>query len=300
MAWYKREKEGISTRQKKETPDGIWYQCKSCKSTSTTRELAENFYSCTGCGRHERIGSQRYFEMLFDDRRYDRLFTDIVSEDFLNFVDLKPYIDRLASTYKKTGLDSAISVARGKVHRQPLVVAAMDFEFIGGSMGSVMGEKIARAIDYCIEKRYPFMIVSQSGGARMMESTFSLMQMAKTSAKLTQLAKAGLPYISLMTDPTMGGVTASFAMLGDINIAEEGALIGFAGPRVIRETLRLDKLPEGFQSAESVLESGFIDLIIKRKDLKATISNILSMFKPAAINAWGKKDHDKEDAHEEE
>lgn len=280
MAWYQRDKEGITTRQKKETPDGVWHQCGECKATYTRRELEENQYVCIQCDHHERIGSQRYFELFFDDLEYKRLFNDILTKDYLKFVDLKPYEDRLASAYKKTGLDCALSVACGKVHRQDLVIAAMDFEFIGGSMGVVVGEKIAKAADYALEKRIPLMVISQSGGARMMESTFSLMQMPKTAAKLSMLAKEGIPYISLMTDPTMGGVTASFAMLGDVNIAEKNALIGFAGPRVIRETLRLDKLPEGFQSAESLLEHGFLDMIVHRKNLKKTISDLLMMMRP--------------------
>lgn len=283
MAWYQRDKEGITTRERKETPDGVWHHCGGCKKTYTRLELEENNHVCPHCDRHERIGSHEYFNLLFDDRQFKRLFGDILTCDYLKFVDLKPYEDRLASAYKKTGLDCAISVAQGKVHRMDLIVAAMDFEFIGGSMGVVVGEKIARAADLAREKRIPLLVISQSGGARMMESTFSLMQMAKTAAKLSQMAKAGVPYFSLMTDPTMGGVTASYAMLGDVNIAEQHALIGFAGPRVIRETLRLDKLPEGFQTAESLLEHGFLDMIIHRKNLKATMSNLITLFKPRPV-----------------
>lgn len=281
MSWYKRDKEGIttSTKHKKETPDGVWHQCKHCKHTVTHRVLFENLKVCPNCGHHERIGSQRYFDILFDDHKYKRLFTDVISEDFMEFVDLKPYIQRLGETYRKTGLDSAISVAAGKVHKMDLVVAAMDFKFIGGSMGSAMGERIARAIDYCIQKKTPLMIISKSGGARMMESSLSLMQMIKVSAKLTQLAKAKIPYFSFLTDPTTGGVTASFAMLGDINFSEPNALIAFAGPRVIRETLRIDELPPGFQRAEFLLDRGFLDFIVERKDLKDRVSDMLYLFK---------------------
>ncbi|MCH2045821.1 MAG: acetyl-CoA carboxylase, carboxyltransferase subunit beta [Saprospiraceae bacterium] len=281
MSWYKRDKEGIttSTTQKKETPDGVWHQCRACKKTCTTVELKNNLMVCPHCGRHERIGSKEYFNLIFDESRYKVLFDDIISEDFMGFKDLKTYTERLKGSYMKTGLSSAITVARGRVFRLDLVIAAMDFRFIGGSMGSVMGEKIARAIDYCIEKKMPLMIISASGGARMMESAFSLMQMAKISAKLTQLADAGLPYLSFLTDPTTGGVSASFAMLGDLNFAEPNALIAFAGPRVIKETLRIKELPEGFQRAESVLETGFLDFIVERKNLRNKISDILFLFK---------------------
>ncbi len=279
MSWFKRLKEGISTatRAKKDVPEGIWFQCKRCKETSTTRELRDTFYKCPKCDYHTAIGSEEYFDLLFDGSEYVTLHDNLVSVDFLKFTDLKPYDKRLEDSIKKTGLNDALAIGEGTVHGHPLVVAAMDFKFIGGSMGSVVGEKISLAIDRAIETRAGLCIISKSGGARMMESAFSLMQMAKTSAKLTLLARAGLPYISLMTDPTTGGVTASFAMLGDVNLAEPGALIGFAGPRVIRETIKRD-LPEGFQSAEFLLENGFVDLIVNRKDLKETMGDMLAMF----------------------
>lgn len=240
MSWYKRLREGITTatKYKKDVPEGVWFQCKKCKETSTTKQLRDNFYKCPKCDWHTPVGSEEYFEILFDDQDYVTLHDDLVSVDFLNFKDLKPYDKRLEDSRKKTGLNDALAIGAGNVHGRPLVVAAMDFRFIGGSMGSVVGEKISLAIDHALESGSALMIISKSGGARMMESAFSLMQMAKTSAKLTLMAKAGLPYFSLMTDPTTGGVTASFAMLGDINLAEPEALIGFAGPRVIRETIK--------------------------------------------------------------
>lgn len=278
MSWFKRLKEGIqtSTKNKKEAPDGLWYKCNECKQASTMKEFRENFYKCPKCDYHARIGSSEYFCIIFG-QEYKILFDNIESEDFLHFVDLKPYDDRLQEAQKKTGLKDALQVAVGTVgeFKLPLVVACMDFAFIGGSMGSVVGEKIALAIEYCLEHNAPLLIISKSGGARMMESAFSLMQLAKTSGMLTLLADAGLPYISLMTDPTTGGVTASFAMLGDINLAEPKALIGFAGPRVIRETIKRD-LPEGFQTSESTLENGFIDKIVNRKDLVPSLVMLLT------------------------
>lgn len=281
MGWFKRLKEGIqtSTEQKREAPEGLWYNCKKCKHTCTSKELKENFYVCPSCQYHNRIGSQEYFEIIYDTQKYELLFDELKSKDMLGFVDLKPYPARLAEAEKKTGLKDAIRVAVGKVNKKPLVTACMDFSFIGGSMGSVVGEKIALAIDYCLKKQIPLLIISKSGGARMMESAYSLMQMAKTSAKLTQMAQNHLPYFSLMTDPTTGGVTASFAMLGDINLAEPGALIGFAGPRVIKETIKRD-LPDNFQTAEYVLETGFVDLIVERKNLRDQLDNLLSMLTP--------------------
>jgi acetyl-CoA carboxylase carboxyl transferase subunit beta len=281
MSWFKRLKEGIqtATRNKKEAPEGLWYKCKRCRHTSTVKELRDNFYKCPQCNYHVRISSQEYFELLFDGT-YEELFGELRARDMLEFTDIKPYPDRLAEAALNTGLTDAIAVAKGKINKRPLVIAAMDFKFIGGSMGSVVGQKIAMAIDLCIETHTPLLIISKSGGARMMESAFSLMQMAKTAAKLTQLAKARIPYFSLMTDPTTGGVTASFAMLGDINFAEPEALIGFAGPRVIKETIKRD-LPEGFQSAESVLEHGFLDFIVDRKDLKEQLSDLLALFSGA-------------------
>lgn len=278
MGWFKRLKDGIqtATRNKKEAPEGLWYKCKRCKETSTMKELKENFFKCPQCNYHVRIGSEDYFSLIFDGV-YEELFPDLHSRDMLNFVDLKPYGKRLEDAQNKTGLSEAISVAKGKVNRKPLVVAAMDFTFIGGSMGSVVGQKIALAIDHCRETRTPLLIISKTGGARMMESAFSLMQMAKTSAKLSQLAKEKIPYFSLLTDPTTGGVTASFAMLGDINFAEPEALIGFAGPRVIKETIKRD-LPDSFQTSEFLLEHGFLDFIVDRKDLRERISDLLSFF----------------------
>jgi len=279
MSWFKRLKEGISTatKSKKDVPEGVWFQCKRCKETSTTRELRENYYKCPKCDYHTAIGSEEYFEILFDDQDYVTLHDDLISVDFLKFTDLKPYDKRLEDTMKKTGLKDALAIGAGSVHGYRLVVAAMDFKFIGGSMGSVVGEKISLAIDHALESKSGLLIIARSGGARMMESAFSLMQMAKTSAKLTLMAKARLPYFSLMTDPTTGGVTASFAMLGDINLAEPDALIGFAGPRVIRETIKRD-LPEGFQTSEYLLENGFVDVIVNRRDLRETMGDLLAFF----------------------
>jgi len=278
MGWFKRLKNGIqtATRHKKEAPEGLWYKCKHCKETSTMKELRENFYKCPKCNYHVRIGSFDYFDLILDGN-YEEMFYELRAKDELHFTDLKPYAERLQEAHRKTGLTDAISVVKGKVNRKYLVIGAMDFNFIGGSMGSVVGERIAKAIDYCLEHRTPLLIISKSGGARMMESAFSLMQMAKTSAKLSKLSKAGIPYFSMMTDPTTGGVTASFAMLGDVNFAEPKALIGFAGPRVIRETIKKD-LPEGFQTSEFLLDRGFLDFIVDRKDLKHTISDLLYFF----------------------
>jgi acetyl-CoA carboxylase carboxyl transferase subunit beta len=278
MGWFKRLKDGIqtATKYKKEAPDGIWYQCKSCNETSTMKELRENFFKCPKCSYHVRIGSHDYFDLIFDGK-YTEIAADLYSIDFLNFTDLKPYEERLDAAREKTHLVDALSVAVGKVKKRSLVIAAMDFSFIGGSMGSVVGEKISRAIDYSLEHKIPFLMISKSGGARMMESAFSLMQMAKTSAKLTLLAKAGIPYFSFLTDPTTGGVTASFAMLGDINFAEPNALIGFAGPRVIKETIKRD-LPEGFQTSEFLLDHGFLDFIVDRSELRERIADMIHLF----------------------
>lgn len=280
MSWYKRIAKGITTRtrEKKETREGLWHKCSSCKKIRPADEHAKNMHVCLDCGHHERIGSHEYFEIIFDDKEYTELNADLIASDPLNFSDTKKYTDRLAESIQKTGLKDALSTAAGKVEGNDLVVSCMDFSFIGGSMGSVVGEKISLAIDYCIEKKTPYMIISKSGGARMMEAAFSLMQLAKTSAKLTLLADAKVPYISLMTDPTTGGVTASYAMLGDLNLAEPGALIGFAGPRVIKETIKKD-LPKGFQTSEFLLEHGFLDMIVSRKDLRAKLAQLLMMFK---------------------
>jgi acetyl-CoA carboxylase carboxyl transferase subunit beta len=281
MGWFKRLKDGIqtATKYKKETPDGLWYKCKLCNELSTMKEVRASMFKCPKCDYHIRIGSHDYFDIIYDPG-YVELFTELVSRDSLDFVDLKPYRQRLEEETKKTGLRDAIAVAAGEVEGKRLVTSAMDFSFIGGSMGSVVGEKLSRAIDLSRENKVPLLIISKSGGARMMESAYSLMQMAKTSAKLSQLSKAGVPCFSLMTDPTTGGVTASFAMLGDINFAEPNALIGFAGPRVIKETIKRE-LPEGFQTSEFLLEHGFLDFIVNRKDLRQTISELLSLFSAA-------------------
>jgi len=280
MSWFKRIKSGIttSTKEKKETPEGLWYKCSSCKKITSATEHAANKHVCVECGYHERIASAVYFEILFDEGAYVELNADITSGDPLHFEDTKKYVDRIKDSQKKSGLKDAMRSAHGKVEGNDLVVCCMDFGFIGGSMGSVVGEKISRAIDYCLENRYPLLIISKSGGARMMEAAFSLMQMAKTSAKLSLMSKANIPFISLLTDPTTGGVTASYAMLGDLNIAEPASLIGFAGPRVVKETIGKD-LPKGFQTAEFVLEHGFLDKIINRKDLKQELTRILAFFK---------------------
>ena len=277
--WFRRIKKGIltSTQEKKEAPDGLWHKCPECKTTTTVKDLEDNFFVCHNCNYHNRINSDEYFAILFDEQECELLFENIVPKDMLGFVDLKPYDARLKDAQRVTGLKDAMTVGVGKVDGNELVVACMNFNFIGGSMGSVVGEKISRSIDYCIAHKMPLMIISKSGGARMMESAFSLMQMAKTAAKLTQLAKAGLPYISFMTDPTTGGVTASYAMLGDINIAEPKALIGFAGPRVIKETIKRD-LPAGFQRSEFLLDHGFLDFIVDRKNLKYKTAHVLEWF----------------------
>ena len=279
-SWFKRIKKGIltSNSDKKEVPDGLWELCPECKYTCTTTELEEFYFVCPKCNHHHRIGSAEYFDILFDKDTWKELFANIKSTDKLGFVDLKAYDKRIEETYAKTNINDSITVAHGKVNEHDFVVACMDFEFIGGSLGSVMGEKISRACDYCMEHRIPFMIINKSGGARMMESAFSLMQLAKTSGKLYQLSEAKIPYISLCTDPTFGGTTASFAMLGDIICGEPGALIGFAGPRVIKETIKRD-LPEGFQRSEFLLEHGFLDFIVPRKELKQKLTDLLVMFK---------------------
>jgi len=278
--WYKRKRKGIttSTADKKETPEGLWNKCPECNFITTTTELAENLYVCPKCNYHHRIGSEDYFEILFDNDEYTELFGNIRSKDFLGFTDLKNYQKRLDEIHAKTDLKDSMRVAVGKVNGENLVVACMDFEFIGGSLGSVMGEKFSRAVDYCIEHKMPYLVISKSGGARMMESAFSLMQLAKTSGKLAQLSDARLPFISLLTDPTFGGISASFGMLGDLNIAEPGALIGFAGPRVIKETIKKD-LPPGFQRSEFLLEHGFLDFIIDRKKLKEKLAQLIVLFK---------------------
>jgi acetyl-CoA carboxylase carboxyl transferase subunit beta len=278
MSWFKRKEKGIvtPTTEKKETPDGLWYKTPS-GNIIVHQELIDNKYVSPDDGHHTRIGSKEYFELIFDDNKFKELDENLSAGDPLQFEDTKKYVDRIKSSQEKTGLKDAMRTAYGKTSGHKIVVACMDFDFVGGSMGSVMGEKIARAIDKAIKEKAAFLLISKSGGARMMEAGFSLMQMAKTSAKLTQLSEAKLPYISYLTDPTTGGVTASFAMLGDINIAEPGALIGFAGPRVIKETIGRD-LPEGFQTSEFLLEKGFLDFIIDRREIKEKLDLVLKMF----------------------
>lgn len=277
MAWFKRKDAGIktSTEEKKDTPDGLWYKTPK-GNIIHTRELKNNSYVCPDDEYHVKIGSKEYFEILFDDNKFTELDTDMKSGDPLKFVDSRSYPTRITETMAKTDLKDAARTGVGKLNGLDIVITCMDFNFIGGSMGSVVGEKIARAIDHALEHKIPFLMISKSGGARMMEAGFSLMQMAKTSAKLALLDEAGVPYISLLTDPTTGGVTASYAMLGDFNIAEPGALIGFAGPRVIRETIGKD-LPKGFQSSEFVLEHGFLDFIIDRRQLKNRMYTLLNL-----------------------
>lgn len=279
-SWFKRVKEGIttSTRDKKETPEGLWHKCDKCKTVFTLEEIQKLYWVCDRCSHHGRIGSEEYFQIIFDDGKYKELDEKLVSGDPLDFEDTKKYKDRVKATIKNTGLHDAIRTAVGKVDDYDFVIACMDFDFIGGSLGSVMGEKIARAIDHAIKIKAPFMIISKSGGARMMEAGFSLMQMAKVSGKLGQLSEAKLPYISLLTHPTTGGVTASFAMLGDLNIAEPLALIGFAGPRVVKETIGRD-LPDGFQTSEFVLEHGFLDYIVNRNELRDKLALSLKLFR---------------------
>ena len=279
MKWFNRKDKNINTptSQKKELPDGMWYKTPG-GSIVHIRELKNNSYVCPEDDYHVRIGSKEYFEILFDNKSFKEYDADILSEDPLKFTDTKSYKDRVKKTIKATGLNDAIRTAQGKVNGHKLIISCMDFSFIGGSMGSVVGEKISRAIDISLKKKIPLMIISKSGGARMMESTYSLMQMTKTSAKLSLLDKNKIPYISLMTDPTTGGVSASFAMLGDFNIAEPGALIGFAGPRVIKETIG-SNLPKGFQKSEFLIEHGFIDFIVDRRDLKTKISKLLALLK---------------------
>jgi acetyl-CoA carboxylase carboxyl transferase subunit beta len=278
MSWFKRTSKGIQTptELKRETPDGLWYQCPECKNIMHTREHKQNAFTCVHCNYHDKIGSEAYFQILFDEGIYTEMDKDMISADPLNFVDTKAYPDRIKSTVAKSGLKDACRTAYGLMDGKNITISCMDFGFIGGSMGSVVGEKIARGIDQAIRTKTPFLMISKSGGARMMEAGFSLMQMAKTSAKLALLDDAGLPYISLLTDPTTGGVTASYAMLGDFNISEPGSLIGFAGPRIIKETIGKD-LPKGFQTAEFVLEHGFLDFIVDRKDLKDKLSSLLGL-----------------------
>ena len=285
MAWFKRKDKGIqtSTEEKKDTPKGLWYKSPTGKIIDT-KELEQNFYVSPEDGYHVRIGSKEYFEILFDDNKFKELDANLTSKDPLKFEDTKKYPDRLKAAQIKTNLKDAVRTAVGKSNGKDLVIACMDFSFIGGSMGSVVGEKIARAADYALKKKTPLMIISKSGGARMMEAALSLMQLAKTSVKLAQLADAGIPYISLCTDPTTGGTTASFAMLGDINISEPGALIGFAGPRIVRDTTGKE-LPEGFQTSEFLLEHGFLDFITHRKDLKNKVNLYIDLITNQPLRA---------------
>jgi len=279
MSWFKRNKEGITTTtsEKKEVPEGLWSRCSNCKTIFTKGDLEKLNFVCDRCSHHERIGSEEYFSMIFDGGKYTELNAKVKPGDPLSFEDTKKYTDRVKTTQQNTGLYDAVRTAKGKLNKKDFVVAAMDFKFIGGSMGSVMGEKIARAIDEALKLNCPFMIISKSGGARMMEAGFSLMQMAKISGKLGQLSDAKLPYISYLTDPTTGGVTASFAMLGDVNIAEPGALIAFAGPRVVKETIGRD-LPEGFQTSEFLLEHGFLDFIVDRTVIRDKLTLVIDLF----------------------
>ena len=263
---------------KKTVPEGLWSKCQGCGTVLYSTDLEQNAQVCPKCDHHHRISSQDYFEILFDDGQFTEIADNIRSKDFLGFTDLKPYKKRLDEIWSKSDLIDSMRVATGNVNGHGLVVACMDFAFIGGSLGSVMGEKFSRAVDYCLEHKLPYLVISKSGGARMMESAFSLMQLAKTSGKLSQLSDAKLPYISLLTDPTFGGISASFGMLGDLNIAEPGALIGFAGPRVIKETIKRD-LPAGFQRSEFILDHGFLDFIVHRKDLKSKLSTSLKHFR---------------------
>jgi len=276
MSWFKRKDENIQTNERKEMPEGVWIKVPTTGETIHKRELEDNLWVDPLSGYHFRIGSEKYFEIIFDNGKFKELGQEIQPTDPLDFEDRKKYKDRLEEYQNKTGLSDAARVGVGKMNKLDIVVACMDFSFIGGSMGSVVGERLGVAIDHAREKKIPLMIISQTGGARMMESVLSLMQMAKTSAKLAQLEEAKVPYISYMTDPTTGGVTASYAMLGDFNIAEPGALIGFAGPRVIRQTIGRD-LPEGFQTSEYLLEHGFLDFIVPRNQLKTKLTNLLKI-----------------------
>ena len=275
--WFKRKKQNISTptEEKKDVPKGLWHQTPTGKIIESD-ELRANNYVSPEDGFHVRIGSREYFEIIFDDSKFKELNADVESIDILKFKDSKSYKDRLKEAKAKTKLVDSIRNAHGIVNGVEMVISCMDFDFIGGSLGSVMGEKIRRAIDFCIEKKLPYMIICQSGGARMQEAAYSLMQMAKVQAKLAQLSNAGLPYIAYLTNPTFGGITASFAMTADIIMAEPGALIGFAGPRVIRETIGRD-LPEGFQTSEFLQEKGFVDFIVKRKEIRETISKTVKL-----------------------
>jgi acetyl-CoA carboxylase carboxyl transferase subunit beta len=281
MAWFTRSKQNIDSAVKKDIdtiPDGMWTKCPDCKEILYKKQLEENLFTCPNCGKHFRIGSREYFEILFDEGTYDEIAQDLRPDDPLSFIDTKPYPARVAEAHKKTSLDEAMRLASGKTEGELVVIGAMDFAFVGGSMGSVVGEKFSRGVDQAIELHSPFVMISSSGGARMQEAAISLMQLAKTSSKLAQLAQHHLPFISILTDPTTGGVTASYGMLGDINIAEPKALIAFAGPRVVEQTIR-KKLPPGFQRAEFLLEHGFVDMVVHRKEMKKTLATLLRQMK---------------------
>jgi len=278
MPWFKRSKQNISPdSQKRNIPDGQWTKCPSCGEIIHNKQLELNFWVCHNCDYHFRVGSTEYISLLLDKGSFKETDKKMKSSDPLKFVDTKKYIDRINNTIKKSGLNDAVKTGTGKINGRKVAFACMDFKFIGGSMGSVVGEKIARAIDRAYEGKMPMIIISQSGGARMMEAALSLMQMAKTSARLARLAEAKLPYISILTDPTTGGTTASYAMLGDVNIAEPNALIGFAGPRVIKETIGKD-LPDGFQRSEFLVEHGFVDFIVERGEMKEKVSLLIEYF----------------------
>jgi acetyl-CoA carboxylase carboxyl transferase subunit beta len=276
MSWFKRSTQNITSAEKKDLPEGSWVKCEKCGEMLHKTQVEDNFWTCNKCGFHFRIGSEEYIEILIDKKTFKETDKKLKANDPLGFVDTKSYKSRLVEAQKKTGLTDAIRTGTGEINGHPVVFGCMDFKFIGGSMGSVVGEKVARAIDRAVKMELPLVLISQSGGARMMEAALSLMQMAKTSARLTRLHKAGLPYISILADPTSGGVTASFAMLGDFNIAEPEALIGFAGPRVIKQAVGKD-LPEGFQRSEFVLDKGFVDMIVHRKELKGRVTQLLGL-----------------------
>jgi acetyl-CoA carboxylase carboxyl transferase subunit beta len=278
MAWFLRSKENISETQQKEMPDGLWTKCPACGEMIFKKELEENFFSCIKCNYHFRIGTKEYVDILIDNNTFNETNTNVVSTDPLNFVDSKPYKDRLKSSYETSGVNEALTTGTGKINGELVSFASMNFSFIGGSMGSVVGEKFYRAAKFSLDKKVPLIVITSSGGARMQEAAYSLMQMAKTSAILSELSESGIIYITILTDPTTGGVTASYGMLGDIIIAEPGALIGFAGPRVIEQTIK-KKLPPGFQRAEFLLEKGFVDIIVSRSNLKETLSKIIIWFK---------------------
>jgi acetyl-CoA carboxylase carboxyl transferase subunit beta len=286
MAWFTRSKQNIETGTKRDSdamPDGVWAKCSDCKEILFIKALEENLYTCPKCNKHFRIGSAEYVQILLDDEPEKEIAPNLTPGDPLHFVDTKAYPARVADARRKTGLDEAIRVVTGRLDGEPVVLGIMDFSFVGGSMGSVVGEKFSRAVDVAIQEHRPLIMIASSGGARMQEAALSLMQLAKTSAKLAELDREGLPFISILTDPTTGGVTASFAMLGDVNLAEPKALVAFAGPRVVEQTIRR-KLPEGFQRSEFVMEHGFVDRVVDRKELKATLATLIRQMMPVQLN----------------